>query len=359
MEYQHGGDIYSQDIQMDYSANINPLGMPEAVRQALRDCLEREVCSLYPDSRCERLRQALGRHHGVEDKWIICGNGAADLIFGLAAALRPVRGLVTAPAFSEYEQALRSVGCRTDYYYLREDRGFALDAAGMCGCVRAAAERGEPYDVVFLCNPNNPTSSAITQEELRRLIGFCAEKNIFVMIDETYVEFAPDINAITAVPLTREFTNLMVLRGVSKFFAAPGMRLGYGITGNMDFLAKMRKKQTPWSLNSLGAFAGEIMLQDEDYIKETRNLIRSERDRMIRELKDTDTYKIYPAYANFILLRILKNGLTSYDVFEACIRQGMMIRDCSSFQCLDGEFVRFCIMMPEDNSRLVKVLKSL
>ncbi len=104
MEYQHGGDIYSQDIQMDYSANINPLGMPEAV--------EREVCSLYPDSRCERLRQVLGRHHGVEDKWIICGNGAADLIFGLAAALRPVRGLVTAPAFSEYEQALRSVGCR-------------------------------------------------------------------------------------------------------------------------------------------------------------------------------------------------------------------------------------------------------
>ena len=101
------------------------------------------------------------------------------------------------------------------------------------------------------------------------------------------------------------------------------------------------------------------MLQDEDYIKETRNLILSERDRMIRELKDTDTYTIYPAYANFLLLRILKNGLTSYDVFEACIRPGMMIRDCSSFQCLDGEFVRFCIMMPEDNSRLVKVLKSL
>ena len=129
MEYQHGGDIYSQDIQMDYSANINPLGMPEAVRQALRDCLEREVCSLYPDSRCKKLRQALGRHHGVEEQWIICGNGAADLIFGLAAALRPVRGLVTAPAFSEYEQALRSVGCRTDYYYLRWDAGFALDAA--------------------------------------------------------------------------------------------------------------------------------------------------------------------------------------------------------------------------------------
>ena len=179
------------------------------------------------------------------------------------------------------------------------------------------------------------------------------------MIDETYVEFAPDISAITAVPLTREFTNLMVLRGVSKFFAAPGMRLGYGITGNMDFLSKMREKQTPWSLNSLGAFAGEIMLQDEDYIKETKNLILSERDRMIQELKNVDTYKVYPAYANFILLKIQKDGLTSYEVFEACIKQGLMIRDCSSFQCLDGEFVRFCIMMPEDNGRLLEVLKAL
>ena len=101
------------------------------------------------------------------------------------------------------------------------------------------------------------------------------------------------------------------------------------------------------------------MLQDEDYIKKTKKSDPFRTRPMIRELKDTDTYKIYPAYANFILLRILKNGLTSYDVFEACIKQGMMIRDCSSFQCLDGEFVRFCIMMPEDNSRLVKVLKSL
>ena len=215
------------------------------------------------------------------------------------------------------------------------------------------------YDFLILCNPNNPTSSAISQQDLRQLISFCAKKNIFVMIDETYVEFTPNINAITAVPLTREFTNLMVLRGVSKFFAAPGMRLGYGITGNMDFLSKMREKQTPWSLNSMGAFAGEIMLQDEDYIRQTRELILSERTRMIKELKSVPTYKVYPAYANFILLKILKPGLTSYDVFEACIRQGLIIRDCSSFQCLDGEFVRFCIMMPEDNSRLVEVLKNL
>lgn len=106
------------------------------------------------------------------------------------------------------------------------------------------------------------------------------------MIDETYVEFAPDIHAVTAVPLTREFSNLMVLRGVSKFYAAPGMRLGYGITGNREFLARMREKQTPWSLNSLGAFAGEKMLLDHDYFRRTRDLILGERDRMETELKN-------------------------------------------------------------------------
>ena len=121
----------------------------------------------------------------------------------------------------------------------------------------------------------------------------------------------------------------------------------------------MREKQTPWSLNSLGAFAGELMLRDHDYIQETRDLILDERDRMEQELQNIPTFKVYPAYANFILLKIRRDGLTSADVFEACIKKGLMIRDCSSFQCLDGEFVRFCIMMPDDNTKLLNVLKQL
>ena len=346
-EYYH---LNKEDI-VKFGANVNPLGLSSKVRDALASNID--LFSSYPDRNYTSLRNTISEYCNIPADFILPGNGSSELISLLIQERAPKHTLILGPTYSEYSRELSFSGSTQEYYHLQEERDFCLNIDDLCKTL----ENG--YDFLILCNPNNPTSSAITQNELRKLIAFCAKHNIFVMIDETYVEFAPDINAITAVPLTREFTNLMVLRGVSKFFAAPGMRLGYGITGNMEFLAKMREKQTPWSLNSLGAFAGEIMLQDEDYIKETRNLILSERDRMIRELKDTDTYKIYPAYANFILLRILKNGLTSYDVFEACIRQGMMIRDCSSFQCLDGEFVRFCIMMPEDNSRLVKVLKSL
>ena len=179
------------------------------------------------------------------------------------------------------------------------------------------------------------------------------------MIDETYVEFAPDISDITAVPLTREFDNLMILRGVSKFFAAPGMRLGYGISGNKAFLSKMREKQIPWSLNSLGAFAGELFLKDKSYIQNTRDLILSERKKLYQELKELPAFRVYPAYANFLLLKIIKPDLTSFQIFDTCIRQGLMIRDCSSFQCLDGEFIRFCIMLPEHNQKLLNVLKGL
>ena len=214
----------------------------------------------------------------------------------------------------------------------------------------------DSYDFLILCNPNNPTSSAILRDDMERLLAFCSEHNIFVMIDETYVEFAPAISAVTAVPFTRKYSNLMVLRGVSKFFAAPGMRFGYGITGNAEFLRAMKEKQIPWSLNIIGAFAGEEMFKDQEYISRTRRLILSERERMYRAVSQMPDYKTYEPYANFLLVKIVKDGITSYDVFERCIKAGLMIRDCSSFQCLDGEFIRFCIMMPEANTRLLHEL---
>ena len=179
------------------------------------------------------------------------------------------------------------------------------------------------------------------------------------MVDETYVEFAPDPGHITAVPLTRDFDNLMVIRGVSKFFAAPGLRLGYGITGNRDFLSSLAIHQNPWSVSSIAALAGELMLKDAPYIEKTCRLIGSERDRLTGILSGFRHARVYTPYANFILVRILKEDLSSFQVFEAAIRQGLMIRDCSSFESLEGEYIRFCVMMPEDNDRLMACLKDL
>ena len=355
----HGSDIekicevYHLDPKniIKFGANVNPLGLSENVKQQLASRLD--ILSSYPDRDYTTLRNTISEYCNVPAEFILPGNGSSELIALLIQERNPKHTLILGPTYSEYSRELSFSGSTQEYYHLREEDNFVLNVDDLCQTLEGS------YDFLIICNPNNPTSSAITREDLQKLLTFCAEKNIFVMIDETYVEFAPDISEITAVTLTKEFTNLMVLRGVSKFYAAPGMRLGYGITGNLDFLKKMKEKQVPWSLNSLGALAGELMLQDKDYIHRTRELILSERTRLLQALVEIPTYKTYPAYANFILLKIQKPVLTSYDVFDACIRQGLMIRDCSSFECLDGEYIRFCIMNLEDNTRLLNILSSL
>ena len=355
----HGSDIekicevYHLDPKniIKFGANVNPLGLSENVKQQLASRLD--ILSSYPDRDYTTLRNTISEYCNVPAEFILPGNGSSELIALLIQERNPKHTLILGPTYSEYSRELSFSGSTQEYYHLREEDNFVLNVDDLCQTLEGN------YDVLIICNPNNPTSSAITREDLQKLLTFCAEKNIFVMIDETYVEFAPDISEITAVTLTKEFTNLMVLRGVSKFYAAPGMRLGYGITGNLDFLKKMKEKQVPWSLNSLGALAGELMLQDKDYIHRTRELILSERTRLLQALVEIPTYKTYPAYANFILLKIQKPVLTSYDIFDACIRQRLMIRDCSSFECLDGEYIRFCIMNLEDNTRLLNILSSL
>ena len=355
----HGSDIEKvckiyglrrEDIIM-FGANVNPLGLSEHVKEQLAGRLD--ILSSYPDRNYTSLCSTISEYCNIPAEFILPGNGSSELIALLIQERNPKHTLILGPTYSEYARELSFSGSTQEYYHLREEDNFVLNVDDLCHTLEGK------YDFLILCNPNNPTSSAIKVNDLRRIVSFCNERNIFIMIDETYVEFAPDINEITAISLTREFQNLMVLRGVSKFYAAPGMRLGYGITGNLEFLKKMKEKQVPWSLNSLGALAGELMLQDKTYICQTRDLILSERTRLLKALENTPTYKTYPTYANFLLLKIQKPGLNSQDIFDTCIRQGLMIRDCSSFECLDGEYIRFCIMHPQDNTRLLHVLTSL
>lgn len=345
-EYYH---LKKEDI-INFGANVNPLGLSASVKAALASHLD--ILSSYPDREYTSLREVLSAYCRIPSDYILPGNGSSELISLLIDALSPKHTLILGPTYSEYSRELSFSGSTQEYYHLKEEQDFRLDADDLC----TVLAKGN-YDLLIICNPNNPTSSAILHDDMEKLLCFCADHGVFVMIDETYVEFAPDIEAVTAVPFTQRFTNLCVLRGVSKFFAAPGMRLGYAVTGNLDFLRKMKEKQIPWSLNSAGAYAGELLFQDQDYIDRTRQLILTERGRMYDALSQLASFKVFQPYANFLLLKILKEEKTAFDVFETCIKNGLMIRDCSSFQCLDGEFVRFCIMMPEDNSRLLKVLE--
>ena len=342
--------IKKEDI-IPFAGNVNPLGISPLLKKSMASHIE--SISEYPDRDYKELRSTLALYCNVPIEHIIVGNGATEMISLTMQLLRPKHALLLSPTYSEYTREIDLVGGHVEEYFLREDLDFKLDLNDLI------SKLTDDIDLLAICNPNNPTSSALNTEEITKILTHCKLHDIFVMIDETYIEFAPEGTSLSAVSLVPEFDNFMVIRGVSKFFAAPGLRFGYGLTSNQAFLQTLLTHQNPWSLNSVGAYAGERMLKDTDYIKKTWTLIDSERTRMCKELSELDTVKIYPAYANFVLVRILKEGLTSFDVFEKAIHQNFMIRDCSSFESLNGEYVRFCIMNPEDNDRLLDVFRSL
>ncbi len=334
-----------------FGANVNPLGLSEKVKEEIKEHLD--IISSYPDREYKSLRHTIGSYCHVSPDHVLVGNGSTELISLLIEQRSPKKALILGPTYSEYARELSFSNSTQEYYHLRPDNGFRLDIPDFIKKLQ------EGFDLLIICNPNNPTSSAITVDDMSRILKACQDTSTFVMIDETYVEFAPDIEEVTAMSLIEEYDNFMVLRGVSKFFAAPGLRLGYGVTSNQAFLERVKIHQIPWSLNSIGAFAGERMLKDSEYIEKTRGLILGERTRMLEALKKIPNLKVFDAAANFILIQIQKDGVTASDLFDTCIRQGLMIRDCSSFQCLEGEYVRFCMMMPEDNTRLLNTLKEI
>ena len=354
----HGSDLEKiekyynipKESIVKFAANVNPLGISENVKNLLKDNLD--IISSYPDREYTDLRNSISEYLDVNSENILVGNGSTEFISLLIQQRLPKKALVIGPTYSEYSKELSLSNCIQEYYLLKEKDDFEINVPDLI----CTLDNG--YDMLIICNPNNPTSSAILNGNMRIILEECRKRNIFVMIDETYVEFAPDGCSISSVQLTKEYDNLIVLRGVSKFFASPGLRFGYAITGNDSFRKTVKEHQIPWALNSVAAFAGEHFFKDSEFINNTKSLINIERTRIFNVLSNIDGFKTYPAFANFFLVKITRENITSSDVFEACIKKGLMIRDCSSFNLPGGEYFRFCIMNQDDNNQLLEVLKS-
>ncbi|MFP3155325.1 aminotransferase class I/II-fold pyridoxal phosphate-dependent enzyme [Lachnospiraceae bacterium ZAX-1] len=355
-DHFHGSDlekieerygIKKEDIT-SFSANINPLGISSALRETLTQHID--AITTYPDREYTSLRKCIANYLWTDYTNIIVGNGSTELISLFIQLKHPKNALIIGPTYSEYEREISLGGGSCLYYPLKEDRHFSLDVANF-------TERlSETIDLIVICNPNNPTSTSIYRSDMRKILDVCKQYNIFVMVDETYVEFTEHYDDITAVPLTGYYNNILILRGTSKFFAAPGLRLGYAVTGNHDLVKSINTRQNPWTINSLAVIAGELMFTDTDYIKKTRLLISAERKRIYETLKKNPKLLVYEPTANFMLVRITDESINSHDLFEKAIRQGMMIRDCSSFPFLDNKYIRFCFMSPEMNDKLLACL---
>ncbi len=355
-EQFHGSDlekieqvyhIPKKDI-ISFAANVNPLGVSFRLRETLANHID--AITSYPEREYTSLRKAIGQYVNAPIEHILVGNGSTELISLFIQLRKPKKALIIGPTYSEYEREVFLGGGRCHYFPLKEEDNFILNLSGLF------SELGADIDLLVICNPNNPTSSHIKRSDMRKILDVCKQKDIFLMVDETYVEFADDMEQITSISLTNYYNNIIILRGISKFFAAPGLRLGYAVCGNRELLREINQKKNPWTINSLASIAGEIMFSDEEYKKETRQLIGTERKRICERLSACPDLKVYPASANFVLLKILKENIHSEDLFEAAIEKGYMIRDCSTFPFLDNHYIRFCFMYPEQNDKLVNTI---
>lgn len=355
-DHFHGSDLekieqvygIKKETIISFSANVNPLGISPNMRKTLAEHLD--AITTYPDREYTSLRQCIAEYIHSDSENVIVGNGSTELISLFIQIEHPKKAMILGPTYSEYEREIFLGGGTTHYYPLKEKDDFHLNLNNF------TEHLNESIDLLVICNPNNPTSSAITRSQMRQILDICKQYDIFVMVDETYVEFADNMEEITSVPLTNYYNNIIILRGTSKFFAAPGLRLGYAVTGNRDLIKSINTRKNPWTINSLAVIAGELMFTDEDYIKETRELISSERTRIYNQLQNHPDFKAYPPSGNFLLAKILRDDITSQDLFDRAIRKGFMIRDCSTFPFLDQKYIRFCFMMPEDNQKLLECL---
>lgn len=357
LTHAHGGDLDAiqrtygipKEEIVDFSGNINPLGFPQKAENALRENLN--LIKTYPDKNYLALKQAISAYTGASTAHIVVGNGSTELISTFIQTANAKKAIILGPAYSEYEREISLSGGTFTYFPLKEEDTFRLDLDGLLAALT-------PEIGMFIaCNPNNPTGTAIRIDEMRQIAAHCKKIGAFVMIDETYIEFSDILPQLCSIPLVAEFDNLFVIRGTSKFFAAPGIRLGYGISSNQPFLERLKANQNPWSVNSLADFIGQHIFSDLAFHQASQKLVSEERKKAFAKLSAWKNIKAYPSEANFILLKLKTDKVTAHDLFEKCIVKKMLIRDASSFTFLDESFLRFCILSPENNALLLQELK--
>lgn len=343
----HGGDIYSARERIsgeiiDFSANINPLGLPQTVKQALQESMNTFSC--YPDPLCRDLVQEIAKHEHIPTESILCGNGAADLIFRISWAIKPRRALIAVPTFAEYEQALSAVGCQIDYFDLPAEHDFCLQEDFL--------DRIHPKtDLVFLCNPNNPTGQLIDPKLLERILVRCTSCGALLVVDECFRDFLDDPMGNSMNAWVESFPNLLILRAFTKHFAMAGLRLGYCLCSHPILMERMRQCGQPWSVSIPAQVAGIAALQDREYLEKSRKLVSQERSYLKDSLAELGI-SVIGSHANYLFFRIPDSA----DLPAQLEQDGILIRSCDNYRGLEPGYYRIAVKNHEQNQKLIDSL---
>lgn len=342
----HGGDWAGYEKTygkppMDFSANISPLGLPEGVRQAVTAALS--TAERYPDPLCRKLTAAIAQKEGVPEEWCLCGNGAADLIFRAVYGLKPKKALVTAPTFAEYEGALRAAGCVVERHLLLAERDFFLG--------RDFLENIRPgVDMVFLCQPNNPTGLTVERPFLEEILERCRRAGAVLVLDECFVDFLDEPEEDTMTGALGGTEHLLILKAFTKLYAMAGIRLGYCLCSCEGLLENMRQAGQPWGVSSLAQGAGLAALEEREYVSRVRALISAERPWLMERLAALGL-RVLPGKANFLLFQSPRS------LGRPMEERGFLLRNCGNYPGLDHSWYRTAVRTHAENEALGKALE--
>ncbi len=341
----HGGDIYRNRIEHDFSVNTNPLGLPGSVKAEIRDAAD--LCENYPDIRVEALRNELGDHYGISADHVLCGNGASELLMAIAHGLKPKKTVIPVPSFYGYERAARAMGGNITYYRMPEEKNFALtDEEEIHKLTDLLTDE---VDLLFLANPNNPTGASLSPGLMEILLTHCAEKQITVVVDECFMEFMDHGSDQPLVARTAFRPNVIVLRAFTKIFAIPGVRLGYMVCSDRNILDRIGRQLPEWNVSIPAQQAGRAALKEADYLDETVLFVKNEREFLCEGLNRMGI-RVYPSEANYLLFK------TELPVYERLLNQGILIRDCENFRGLGKGFYRVAVKKREENELLLEAI---
>jgi threonine-phosphate decarboxylase len=351
----HGAEVYGAAEQsgltpqeiLDFSSSVNPLGPSKRALDAAKKAFSQ--IAAYPDSNSNELRQVIASHFGISKDNIIVGNGSTELMYLFAEVFlrKGDKVVMPAPTFGEYESAVCKTGEKPKFVKLEKD--FAVNSDSFKREMIGAK-------LVFLCNPNNPTSMLIPQETLTDIIETALKQDTLVFLDEDFLEFVEDEKALTMIGKIGKYPNLFILRSFTKIFGLTGLRVGYGIASKESIDVLLCAK-IPWNVNCLAQAAAVAALKDEEHLKKTCELTKKEKAWLQNELGKFSGFKFIEPDANFFFIDIRKTGLTAAELKNRMLKQGILIRDCTSFRALDEFHVRVAVKTHEENLRLIDAFK--
>jgi threonine-phosphate decarboxylase len=343
----HGGDIYTDGILkgkklLDFSSNINPLGVPKSFVNNIEEALN--SIENYPDIKYREVLKNLKAYTGIDEECFVLGNGAAEIIDLAVSCFKNI--LIVVPSFVEYELDAKRWGCNIEYSYLNSEMDFDYEDI---------LSKLHKVDSLIIGNPNNPNGNIIDKAKFKNIIEFCEAQCKTIIIDEAFIEFA-GIEDYSFIIEVMTYKCIFIIRALTKFFAMPGVRFGYGISKNEELLKNIRRKQNPWNINCFAELAVKHVLKDEQYIKQSRNWIKEEKEFFTTELQTMSIIeKVFTTYSNYVLCKL--SEICDEELYEFCLKEDILIRKAHSFKGLNNNYVRFAIKDRNNNEKLLNVLR--